>query len=152
MELNVQEVVIRTEQTLERGWMQGSLHSADGSKHCIRGAFESAVQEVFFEQLSLAAPEEEPQILQVLARNYALRIEPIFTAHMRDFLAEAESRPCTAVETWNDRSGRKKEEVLAALRGFCEIIRTEESLREAEEVKFQEAVDAVGLLLPVVVG
>jgi len=147
-DIDPQEVIMRVEQILERGWVRGTYHRTSSStsapnplsgEHasgfCIRGAFTEALSEVFFEQLRLRIPapvygegvsqQTFESFLQQKAKHFALTLEWTFAEHMEQTVLRG-----TTVVGWNDASVRRKSEVLETIRSFLTVV-LEESFEDA---------------------
>jgi hypothetical protein len=139
IEINPQTVMMIAEQALRDGWVQGiekgygtGAPTEDYQGVCVVGALRQALTETLRPQvlhMCLALPEyqglglrQQQLIVNGLVMNHVSPLMAIFRERIQIVLG---GRP---IEGWNDMSGRRKEEVLEAMRASLEII-TQECLQ-----------------------
>ena len=150
IDINPQEVMMIAEGALRDGWVQGKLKGvgaidATGTFNgtqtgvCVIGALQEAITQVLhrpLEEMLRAEPAflrlhhiTRKRFLDDQVRSHTHALVNIFRSRIETVLGGT-------VEAWNDKAGRKKEEVLEAMSASLEII-TQECIAawQAEEEK-----------------
>jgi hypothetical protein len=146
IDVNPQEVMMLTEQMLRSGWIKGSEYgsgviddegqrSYDAQGVCVAGALRDSltivlrpqIEQVFstIPEVQALLPSVRKQLVGQTTKQYADALHSIFRQRIEAVLG-------THIESWNDASERRKQDVLDAMRASLELI-TQECLQEWEQ-------------------
>jgi hypothetical protein len=140
IDFNPQQVLIIAQELLAAGWIQGKEKGwAESGNHqgvCIVGALRDAVGQILrpqVEEMCLAIPEyvalsevKQQAFVTDMVAKYENPLINVFRARF------AQHVPENTIEGWNDSDGRKKAEVLAAMKSTLEIV-TKECVAEWDQ-------------------
>jgi hypothetical protein len=116
MTLPTSEVLETAADIVEAGWLQGDMHSADGTQHCAVGGIECAVHRL---QHRLGPFSTSREAL-------AARGEATVLASMTLDDLVTDDDELTSVPRWNDANGRTQQEVVDAMRKAAKLARIRE--------------------------
>lgn len=142
-DLDPQEVLMRAYLELEKGWVQGRMRSAQGV--CMLGALDVAITGMVREKIeAVPCPEGvSPELFRRAQMHAVLEV----SIPIRSLFEQALRRNIPgdrAVPSWNDSSGRRKEEVLAVMAKTVEDMRI--AVQQQEEIDREKLAQALAAL------